>query len=131
MPYNRPGKMYYFTATKAVNHGAPVTENGFVGVAVKQQAPPFGTGPQTNPALVSIIITEKAVMITKGVVEVPNTGITSPALGDAIYIVAADNTLTKTVSTNLKYGKIVELPGGTRGPKTGFVRIDLDHKASI
>lgn len=130
MPYNRPGKMFYFTATKAVNHGAPVTELGFVGTAVKQQAPAFGIGPQTNPALVAIAIGEKAVMITKGVVEIPVTGISSPAVGDPVYITAADNTMSKTASGNLKFGRITEL-AGTRGTKTGYCRVDLDHKATF
>jgi predicted RecA/RadA family phage recombinase len=134
MPYNRPGKILYATATKAVNHGAPVVELGLVGVAVKQQAPAFGIGPQTNPALVAIAIGEKFAIISKGIVEVPVTGatgtISSPTKGDAVYITAADNTLSKTASANVKFGRIVEV-AGERGTRTGYCRIDLDQKASF
>lgn len=130
MPYVRPGKIYYATATKDVNHGAPVIENNIPGVAIKQKAPAFGIGPQTNPALVLIATGEQFAIETKGIVEVPVTGISSPAKGDAVYITAADNTLSKTASGNQKFGRIVEL-AGQRGTKTGFCRIDLDHKATF
>lgn len=136
MPYSRPGYMYYDVATKSVVHGGSVTEHGMVGVAVKQGNAPFGTGPAfsapgvVNPLLNTIAIAEPFAMITKGIVEVPLTGIVTPAKGDAVYIVAADNTLTKTAGANLKYGRIVEI-AGQRGCPTGKVRIDLDHKATF
>jgi hypothetical protein len=130
MPYSRPGYMYAVVATKAVAHGAPVTEDGFVGTAVKQKAAAFGTGPSSAAALYTVPIGEAFAIITKGIVEVAIGGLTGLAKGDAIYITAADNTLSKTASGNLKYGKVVEL-AGSRGTRTGFVRIDLDHKASI
>lgn len=138
MPYVRPGKIVYINAgaTKAVNHGNPVTELNFVGTAIKQGVPPFGTGPAfsspgvPNATLIQVGVGEKFAIETKGVVQVPVTGISSPAVGDAVYIVAADNSLTKTASGNLKFGRIVEL-AGTRQTPTGFCRIDLDHKASF
>lgn len=136
MPYNRPGKMFYAPATKAVVHGMPCIELNIPGVAVKQTAPAFGTGPAfsspgvVNTALVTVGIGENFALITKGIVEVPVTGISSPAVGDAVYITAADNTLSKTASANVKYGRIVEL-AGVRGTKAGYCKIDLDHKATF
>lgn len=135
MPYDRPGKMFYATATKAVVHNAPCVELGIPGVAVKQIPAPFGTGPAfvsgaLNPALVTVAIGEAFAIKVKGIIEVPITGITSPTKGDAVYIVTADNTLTKTVGSNVKLGRIVEL-AGSRGTRTGFCRIDLDLKATF
>lgn len=135
MPYNRPGLMFLATATKAVVHGAACTELGIPGVAVKQALPPFGTGPAfsspgvVNAALNTVQVGEQFSIITKGIVEVPVGGLT-PAKGDAVYIIAASNALTATVGTNVKFGRVVEI-AGQRGCRTGFVRIDLDHKATF
>lgn len=139
MPYVRPGKEFYATATKSVVHDAPVIESNIPGVAVKQQVAAFGTGPAftapgvVNPLLVTVAVGEQFVIVSKGVVEVPVTGITSPAVGDAVYITAADNTLSKTASANQKFGRIVETATSqpNRGCRTGYVRIDLDHKATF
>lgn len=138
MPYNRPGLMFYAPATKTVVEGAPVIELGIPGVAVKQAAPAFGTGPAfvsgvVNPALVTIAITEPFVIISKGIVEVSAGALGTPAKGDPVYIVSATNALSATSNSgaNPKYGRVVEIPGGTRGPATGRVRIDLDHKATF
>lgn len=128
MPYNRPGKMHYAVATKTVVHGESVTEAGVVGTAVKQQLAPFGTGPASNAALKTVQIGESFAIITKGIVEVAAVG--SPVVGDPIYIVAADNTLTKTASANFKYGRIAEI-AGSRGTPTGRMRVNLDLKDSF
>ena len=136
MPVSRPGKMFYPTAaTKAVVHGLPVVEENIPGVAIKQGAPAFGTGPgfvgaAVNPALVTIAIGEKFVILSKGIVEVPVQNISAGVKGDAVYIDAATNLLSKTASGGTKYGRIVEI-AGQRGTRTGYVRIDLDHKATF
>lgn len=128
MPYNRPGKFYYTTATKAVVHGEACIENGVSGVAVKQKVAPFGTGPATNAALVTVQIGEDFGIIDKGIVQV--AAVATPAKGDAIYITAATNVLTKTASANVKYGVVVEI-AGQRGCPTGRMRVDLDLKATL
>lgn len=128
MPYNRPGKLYYTTATKAVVHGEACIENGVSGVAVKQKAPPFGTGPATNVLLNTVSIGEDFGIIDKGIVQV--AAVSTPAKGDAIYITASSNALTKTASGNVKYGVVVEI-AGQRGTPTGRMRVDLDLKATL
>lgn len=128
MPYNRPGKLYYTTATKAVAHGDAVIENGISGVAVKQKVAPFGTGPATNAALYTVQIGEDFGIIDKGIVQV--AAVSTPAKGDAIYITASSNALTKTASGNVKYGVVVEI-AGQRGTPTGKMRVDLDLKATL
>lgn len=128
MPYERPGAGYYpAAATKAVNHNDPVVEDGVVGVAVKQKAPNPETG-LTN--IQQIAIGEAFHIRVKGIKQVPLQSITSPAKGDPVYIIAATNQLTKTSTSNVKYGVIREL-AGQRGTPTGFVRIDLDAKDSF
>lgn len=113
-------------ATKAVWHGYPATESNFVGVAVKQKAPAAGAGSGTPQH--QIAIGEAFALITKGVVQVK--ALAGAVVGDSIYIVAADNTLTKTVGSNLKFGLVTTL-GGTKGTPTGMMRVDLDAKSSI
>lgn len=127
MPYNRPGKMQYVTATKAVDHGMPVTELGFVGTAVKQRKP--GSGAASGAPQKNIAIAEPFAIITKGVVQVPNTGsgLAAAAAGTAIYIIAASNLLTTTATSNIKFGVLVE-NAGTRGTPAAMCRIDLDKK---
>jgi hypothetical protein len=68
-------------------------------------------------------------LITKGVVQVPNTGLASSAKGDAVYI-ATDNSLSPSGSPvgSVAYGRIVAV-AGERGTPTGKVRIDLDLKS--
>lgn len=138
MPYNRPGLMVLIpAATKAVVHGAPVIELNFPGVAVKQSLPPFGTGPAfsspgvVNTALNTVQVGEQFSIITKGIVEVP-VGSLTPAKGDPVYIVTSSNALAATSNSgaNPKFGRVVEI-AGQRGLRTGWVRIDLDHKATF
>lgn len=118
--------MKYVTATKAVWHGYPATESGFVGVAVKQKAPSAGAASGTPQH--QIAIAEDFALITKGVVQVPV--IAGAAVGDAIYIVAASNTLTETAGGNVKFGQVTAL-AGQQGTPVGYMRIDLDAKDSF
>lgn len=127
MPYNRPGKMKYVTATKAVDHGMPVTELGIVGTAVKQKKPASGAAsgsPQKN-----IAISEPFAIISKGIVQVPDTGsgVAAAAVGTPIYIIAASNLLTTSSAGNVKFGMKVE-GAGVRGTPAAMCRIDLDAK---
>lgn len=126
MPYSRPGYMKYVTATKAVWHGDPATESKMVGVAVKQKAPSAGAASGTPQH--QIAIAEEFALISKGVVQV--AALAGAAVGDPLYIVEADNTLTETAGSNLKFGRVIEL-GGTRGTPTGKMRVDLDTKDSF
>lgn len=118
--------MKYVTATKAVWHGYPATESNFVGVAVKQKAPSAGAGSGTPQH--QIAVAEQFALITKGVVQVLN--VSGAAVGDAIYIVVADNTLTKTSGSNVKFGQVTAL-AGTQGTPAGYMRVDLDAKDSF
>jgi hypothetical protein len=131
MPYERPGERHYATATKAVAHGLPVVEGGVVGVAIKQIAPPAGTG-LTDPLNTTIQIGEKFVIDVKGIVEVPNTGpgMAAAVKGTPVYIVAADNTLTTTGPAGGKFGRVTELPGERKTP-TGYCRVNMDMRDSF
>jgi hypothetical protein len=124
MPYERPGAGYYATATKVVNHSAPVTEDGVVGVAVKQKAPKWDAGSATQA---QIAIGESFHIRTKGIKQVPF--VAGATKGVPVYIVAASNALTLTAAGNLKYGRVVSLPG-ERGTPSGYMRVDLDAKDS-
>lgn len=124
MPEVRPGQVHYTVATKAVAHGAPCTEDGFVGTAIKQVAAPAGTG--LGSALITQVqVGESFVIQIKGRVYVAN-GI-GAVKGSPIYIIAATNALTLTVGANLKFGRCTEV-AGTRGVGTGQMRVDLDAK---
>jgi hypothetical protein len=131
MPEVRPGQRVYVTATKAVNHGAPATEVGFSGVAIKQLLPPGGTG-LGDSKFVQVQVGEKFVIQTKGQVYVANSdsGGTTFAKGAAVYIIAASNLLTSAVGTNLKFGRVMEI-AGERGVGTGQMRVDLEARDSF
>jgi predicted RecA/RadA family phage recombinase len=126
MPYNRPGPgVYVVNGGTAINHGAPVQQNGFVGVAVKQQLVPWDQGLSVQAVIQP---SEPYFIITKGVVQVPNAGITANVKGDPIYI-GAGNVLTATTGSP-KFGRVVEV-AGSRGVPPNKVRIDLDSKDSF
>lgn len=136
--YERPGRAYYATATKAVFHNAPVTENGMVGAAFKQQAKGWASGLDANYARIEI--GEKFQIRTKGIHEfstasgAPGVLLAGAAKGTAVYIKPADNTLTiepGAASTDIPFGRVVEIPGDNRGVATGKIRIDLDQKDTI
>lgn len=129
MPYQRPGNGKYVTNASggAINHGAPVLVSNYVGVAVKQKAPAVTDALATHKQIAN---GEDFFLITKGEVQVANTGIAAAVKGDAIYIVPATNALTTTATANTKFGRVAEV-AGKRGVPTGKVRIDLDAKDSI
>lgn len=127
----RPGRTHYCTATKAVAHGAPATENGFVGKAIKKIAAPAGTG--LGAAIITTVQVGEAFHIElEGEVEVANTrqeGGTF-AKGAAVYIRASDNLLTATASGNIPYGRVTEI-AGERGLIAGQMRVNLNHKPPV
>ena len=127
MPYNRPGVVQPAVATKAVDHNAPVVELGIVGVAIKQKGP--GSGAGSGAVQKQIAIGEPFAILRKGIVQVPNTGsgVAAAAVGTPIFIIAASNLLTTTLTANTKYGLLVE-KAGSRGCPAGFCRVDLDGK---
>jgi|SRR5262252_2460558 len=127
MPYNRPGPGVYVTnGGTAIAHGSPQVNAGFVGVAVKQAPRQW----QDSYAIQGTIDASEAYfLITKGVVQVPNTGITANVKGDPIYITPA-SVLTATSAGNSKFGRVVEV-AGARGTPPNKVRIDLDLKDSF
>jgi hypothetical protein len=127
MPYNRPGPGVYVTnGGTAIAHNSPAVVNGFAGVAVKQKVVPWSQGYQ-SPAMIAA--GEPFFLITKGVVQVSNAGITANVKGDPIYISAA-GALTATGPAGGKFGRIVEI-AGSRGTPLNQVRIDLDSKDSF
>lgn len=127
MPYNaEPGEVAYVTFTKACNHGDLVTEQGFVGVAVKQQTP-AADAPRATRAQIGI--GEAGLLLISKVAEVPATGaLASPTKGTLVYIATADNTLATTAgSGKVPAGRVASLPG-ERGTPSTLVRINLRLK---
>jgi hypothetical protein len=101
--------------------------SGFVGVAVKQVNRAWDQG-LSNQAVIDP--GEPYYLITKGVVQVPNAGISANVKGDPIYITAATGALTATGPAGGKFGRITEV-AGQRGVPANKVRIDLDSKDSF
>lgn len=108
-----------------INHGAPVKEGNFVGLAIKQKARAWSAG-FVSP--LTIANGEKYFIQTVGVVEVPT--VSGFAQGDAIYITDA-GVLTETNTGNTPFGRVVETVSDNRGVPTGKVRIDLDIKNAV
>jgi hypothetical protein len=133
MPEWRPGQIDYHTATKAVNHGAPCTEDASVGIAIKQVAAPAGTG-LGAVAINQVAIGEQFAIVKRGRVYVDNAGTGAPyTKGTLLYIITASNALTnaaQTPPTGYKFGRVVEV-AGQRGVGTGKMRVDLDDRDSI
>jgi uncharacterized protein DUF2190 len=129
MPYNRPGFAKYAKNETGgtLKHGQPACdETGtFVGVAIKQKAPGFGDGMAVQALIAD---DEEFMLLTKGVVMVDT--ISGLAVGDDVWLIKAENKLTETEGSNLKFGRVVEV-AGERGVPAGKVRIDLDAKDSL
>lgn len=137
MPYERPGAGVYVTATKTTPHNAPATENGLVGIAVKQKTIPW-TAAFSEHQSPTIAIGETFHLRTKGIRQVLTTGygaaIAAAAKGDAVYIRPADNTLQVepgAATTDIPFGRVVEVVADNRGVPAGRIRIDLDLKDAM
>lgn len=138
MPYERPGAGVYATATKTTPHNTACTELGIVGVAVKQDAESWTAG---YVAVKTIAIGKRFHIRTKGEKQVetvrtvaPIYDISAAVLGQAVYIVPTDNTLSLTGPVGagkLPFGRVTGLPGDPQGCPTGRIRIDLDQKDTI
>lgn len=124
MPAVRPGNGHYATLTKdpVLKHGGVCEEDGFVGVAIKQKARGFAAG-MSGQAVIDK--GEEFFIVTKGEVTVDT--ISGLAVGDDVWIIVAENKLTETEGSNLRYGRVKAI-AGERGCPTGKVRIDLDAK---
>lgn len=127
MPYNaEPGHVAYVTASAAVRHGAPAADDGYVGTTVKQKTP-SADGVRADRNLIAA--GEAYILIIKGVIEVPNTGLTSLVKGDVVFINTVTNALATATGTNLvPLGKIASLPG-ERGTPAATLRVNLNYKA--
>jgi hypothetical protein len=129
----RPGRVHYTTATKAVLHNYPSSEDGFVGVARKQQAYPAGTGLGAQ-VITQVQVGEAFIIELRGLVRLPNPiNAVTFAKGDPVYITPATNALAKTgpaSATNLPFGR-VEAIGPERGLPTGFMRVNMDSRDNI
>lgn len=128
MPYNRPGNGVYVKNTTGaiILHGAPALVGSFVGIAVKQVPAHWSDG---LTAQNQIQTNEPFFLIRGGVVQVADGG-AGFVDGDAVYITAA-GVLTKTATGNTKFGRVVEVPGDTRGVPSGMVRVNLDERETF
>lgn len=132
--YERPGRALYVTATKAVQHGAPATENGLTGIAVKRTARPWSDGYDAT-LTPQIGIGEKFTLRPKGQCQVASGGgLAGATKGASVWIHVADNTLHldgSAATGDIAFGRVTELTTDGRGVPTGFLRIDQDLKDSI
>jgi hypothetical protein len=126
MPAERPGKAKYVTNSSGGNiqHGAAVLQSGFAGQAIKVKAPD-PTAALVNPA--QIANGEDFIVRDKG--EHLFAAYSGAAQGDAVYITSG-NVLTKTATSNSKFGRTTAI-AGVRGTPTGQVRIDLEARADF
>lgn len=127
MPYNRPDTGVYVKNTSGgiILHGAPAVIGNFVGIAVKQVPAHWSDG---LTAQNQIQVNEPFYLIRNGIVQVLDGG-AGFVDGDLAYITAA-GALTKTATANTKFGRVIEVPGDSRGVPAGMVRINLDERYS-
>lgn len=130
MPEWRPGNIVpIWSATSAVQHGAPCVEGGVPGVAVKSAVAPAGTGLGATE-ITQIGVGERFNLIVKGKVYVDNPAAAFSRL-DPVYIDSADNTLVTAAGAGIvKFGVCIEI-AGDRGVGTGKMRVDLDLKSTF
>ena len=144
MPEVRPGEVHYVNGADARSpatpkHGQPCTSGGFVGIALKQQPAPGGTG--LGSALIDTIQANEAFIIQiKGRVYIDNTvtGIAGGAAlsavkGSPVYMTlagAALNIAGPASATVARFGRCTEV-AGERGVGTGKIRVDLDAKDGL
>ncbi len=79
---------------------------------------PMIIGNWTGVPAFSAAVGEDGELMVEGIYELDVTAVATPAQGDFIYIVSGTNALTKTVSTNRPFGRIVYI-AGTHGMATG------------
>lgn len=129
MPYQRPGNGVYVKNNSGgiYLHGQAVKEtvgSGFeVGIAIKQKPAHWSDGLAAQNQIQSL---EPYFIIRRGTVQVPDGG-AGFVDGDLVYITSG-NALTKTSSSNTKFGRVVEIPLDGRGVPTGQVRVNLDER---
>ena len=125
MPYERPGAAVYVKNTTGgiILHNAPVVLEGIPGIASKQVPAHWSDG---LTAQNQIQINEPFVIRRGGVRQVADGG-AGFVDGDLVYITSA-NVLTKTATSNTRFGKVVEVPGDGRGVPAGMVRVNLDER---
>ncbi len=129
MPYQREGNSVYVVNESGgiYLHAQPVKEGNEIGIAVKQKPAHWSDG---LAAQNQIQDEEPYLILRRGVVQIADGG-ANFADGDPVYIVAADNTLTKTSTDTFKFGRVVEVPADGRGVPVGQVRVNLDERNSF
>lgn len=124
MPANRPGRVVYVqntTQSAAIDHGAPVKEGNFVGIAIKTQQESWDSVVADQTVIAD---DENYTLIVKGKVLVNN--VSGFAKGDKVYITSG-NVLTETATSNTRFGTVTEIPS-ERGTPAGKCWVDLDLK---
>lgn len=127
----RPGRVHYATATKLVLHNMPTSEDGFAGVARKQQAAPAGTGLGAT-IITQVQIGEAFVIEHKGQVRLPNPiGAVTFIKGDPVYLTTASNVMAKAGGAGIVPFGRVEAVAPERGLPTGFMRVNMDTRDTL
>lgn len=112
MPETGPGKRFSTLATKATAHGKPVIEKNHPGIAFKSTQTPPAYPSAANALLVpNIAIGEEFVIDMTGLHEVDHALLPGGAVvGDALWIVIADNTLALAAAAGrVPFGRVSEI----------------------
>jgi hypothetical protein len=113
MPYEGVGARHTAICTKECQHGAIVTEDGFVGSAFKVTQPDRFTRPSAYPT----IAVEEEFEIQLGGVHEANLsgGIATADIGDKVFIDPADNTLSMAKGLSANEVQTVTITGVPTG----------------
>lgn len=115
----------YVTASLALVDAAPASDDGFVGMAVKQQAPGADT-PRAN--LANIALGEKYYLLTTGESDFKIPDGLVVAKGTPLHIGDADNVLyLATAAGRSKFGRVAAI-GPERGLPSGWMTVNHEFK---
>lgn len=126
IPGVEPGNVAYVTAGVAVRHKAPAADDGYVGIAIKQDTP----AADVVRADRDLIAAGKGyLLMIRGIHEIPNAALPGIAKGALVYINTTTNALAAAGGAGLVVlGKVASLPG-ERGTPADKVKVNLNEKA--
>lgn len=124
--YHRPGRAVPVVASAAVRHGAPASDDGYVGSVVKTRTPAQDA---VRADLDLVAAGEGYNLVVTGIIEVPLAGLEAAVKGQLIYIANATNALGLAPGAGISVlGKLWTL-AGEQGGGTAKVRVNLNEKA--
>ena len=124
-PFNlEPGSVAYVVAGVAVRHKAVASDDGYAGVAIKQDIPP-ADGVRADRDLIGA--GKAYILALRGKCDVLASDLPGITKGTLVYVVPATNAVTTTATSNVVLGRVSEL-AGERGTPADKVRINMDQR---